>query len=315
MAPRLRRRDRRRLRERPGRRQFIAILPSMFTLGNAVFGFASIIVASRIHPTVLRDGATSSEAYQQAIQFLWIAGVLIFGGMLCDALDGRVARLARSASKFGAELDSLCDAITFGAAPAFLLLKLGPTADQPTLYKMLFVAATVYVLGTILRLARFNVETDLEEESHLSFKGLPSPAAAGCLASVALIRAQLDDTSIGRAVAVALPFLALVLAYLMVSTIRYPHLVNLFVRGRQPFPRLVQILIGGTIIMLFLEYALPIGFWGFALMGPIRGLFDVPRPTEPMPTPGPIEGTGPDGQPDLSTGDKLPTSYSEANRH
>src|SRR5687768_15792331 len=102
----------------------VAVIPSLFTLANGVCGFASIIVASRIHPV---DLYLDSPRYADAMVFLAIAGWLIFAGMLMDVLDGRFARKLNIASRFGAELDSLCDVITFGAAPAFMLLKLGPT--------------------------------------------------------------------------------------------------------------------------------------------------------------------------------------------
>src|SRR5262245_59844278 len=91
----------------------IAILPTMLTLGNAVCGFASIAYASKI------DGKPENA------EFFAVSGWLIVAAMVFDALDGYVARLARTVSNFGAELDSLCDAISFGAAPAFLVLRLG----------------------------------------------------------------------------------------------------------------------------------------------------------------------------------------------
>src|SRR6516225_38716 len=91
----------------------IAIIPTLLTLGNAVCGFASIACASKID---LKNPAT--ESY-----FAW-SGWLIVAAMVFDALDGYVARLSKSTSKFGLELDSLCDAISFGVAPAFLLLRL-----------------------------------------------------------------------------------------------------------------------------------------------------------------------------------------------
>src|SRR5262249_35897720 len=97
----------------------IAIIPTLLTLGNGVCGFAAILCASRI-PAGASVGADPNFA---------LAGWLIIAAMLFDGLDGYVARLSRTASKFGGELDSLCDAISFGVAPAFLLLRLGPAWD------------------------------------------------------------------------------------------------------------------------------------------------------------------------------------------
>lgn len=263
------------------RKRRVAILPALFTLANGVFGFASIIVASRIHPSTLVEGG---EGYADAVQFLGIAGWLIFAGMACDALDGRMARLSGAATRFGAELDSLCDAITFGAAPAFLLLKLGPTAAQPLLYKVVFVASIAYVICTILRLARFNIETTEEEESHRFFKGLPSPAAAGCIAAVATTRHDLEvysalmhSEALGVVLRSLLPFLAIALALLMVSTIPYPHLVNQNLRGKRPFNHLVQLIALAMVAAIFQELALVAAFWAFAFLGPLRRALKDPR--------------------------------------
>lgn len=268
----------------------VAILPSLFTLGNGICGFASIIVASKIQPESLSPSATG---YGASMTYLGIAGWLILAGMIFDALDGRMARMAGSASRFGAELDSLCDAISFGAAPAFLLLKLGPTDKDLLLYKVLFLSATFYVICTILRLARFNVEAGLGDDDHHSFRGLPSPAAAGCLASVAIMRYDLyqfqleqqvaDFDRIVTIVSSALPFAALLLSILMVSTIPYPHLVNQMVRGKQPFQHLVHLLVAVIAILLIKEMSLVIGFWGFAGLGPARRLLSRMRPAAQSP--------------------------------
>ena len=105
-----------------------------------------------------------------------LAGWLIFLAMIFDALDGHVARLAKTTSDFGAQLDSLCDVVTFGVAPAFLLVKMCPgfTFNHS---QMVWIIAAAYACCAALRLARFNVETD-DEDDHMNFSGLPSPAAA-----------------------------------------------------------------------------------------------------------------------------------------
>src|SRR5947209_6118551 len=89
----------------------VAVLPTLLTLGNAACGFSAIIWASKIDFTPATEG------------YFALSGWLILGAMIFDAVDGYVARLSRTVSKFGGELDSLCDAISFGAAPAYLLLK------------------------------------------------------------------------------------------------------------------------------------------------------------------------------------------------
>src|SRR5947209_17271630 len=157
--------------------------------------------------------------------------------MLFDALDGYVARLSKSASKFGGELHSLCDAISFGVAPAFLLLRLGPGWQRPILHQALAGIAALYMVCAVLRLARFNVENTPDPASHKRFRGLPSPGAAGCLASLAVLRGELPGKLalywndfdpemlrllVQRWVEVWAPLGALLVALLMVSRIPYP---------------------------------------------------------------------------------------------
>ena len=154
----------------------IAIIPTMLTLGNAVCGFSSIVLASKI------DGLPESKYL-----FFSSAG-LLFLAMVFDALDGYVARLSKSASDFGGQLDSLCDAISFGVAPAFLLLRMGLDWEAPLIRQAIAVIAVLYMVCAILRLARFNVQNSPDPASHKRFKGLPSPGAAGCVASLAIMR-------------------------------------------------------------------------------------------------------------------------------
>src|SRR5262249_24590580 len=153
-------------------------------------------------------------------------------------LDGRVARMARWTSDFGAQLDSLCDAISFGVAPAFLLLKLCSDSDRLEVsdkwMKGLWTISALYMMCTIMRLARFNVENDHSPESHLWFKGLPSPAAAAAVASAAVLRYDLRAEpwsgilsklsiaphSVEEAIDLGLPLATVLLAILMVSKVR-----------------------------------------------------------------------------------------------
>ena len=140
----------------------IAIIPTLLTLANAVCGFAAIAYASKITETP---------------QYFVVSGWLIIAAMVFDVLDGYVARLSKTASKFGAELDSLCDGISSGLAPAFILMRMGPDWTNPLGHQLLAGIAALYMACTLLRLARFNVESTLEASSHKVFRGLPSPGA------------------------------------------------------------------------------------------------------------------------------------------
>src|ERR1043165_4377182 len=127
----------------------IAILPALLTLGNGICGFVAIIFASKI---------SDQSGHHDDMNFVW-AGWFILFGMVFDLLDGYVARLTKTASDFGGELDSLWDIVTFGATPAFLLLKLGPGwAPSMFMHQVLGGIAALYFACTALRLARFNVE-------------------------------------------------------------------------------------------------------------------------------------------------------------
>jgi CDP-diacylglycerol--serine O-phosphatidyltransferase len=244
----------------------VAIIPTLLTLGNAVCGFAAVAMAGKI------DGTGTTEGY------FALSGWLIIGAMLFDALDGHVARLSRTASKFGAELDSLCDGVSFGAAPAFLLLRMGPGWEpRPVVHQLLAGIATLYLVCALLRLARFNVENLPEVDGPKRFRGLPSPGAAGCIASLAILRGTQDGTLSGidfgilrGSIEVAATLGALLVALLMVSRVPYPHVTKQILRGRRPFTHLVQLIVAVFVIVLFRDVALVALFWIYGIGIPLR---------------------------------------------
>ena len=257
----------------------IAIIPTLFTLGNGVCGFGAITFAARISRDTMLD--------PQEINWLWFSGLMILAAMVFDMLDGRVARLTRWTSDFGGQLDSLCDVISFGIAPAFLLLKLCSDSDHikdnSLWVKGLWIIAVLYVVCAAMRLARFNVENDHSPDSHLWFKGLPSPAAAGAIASAAILRYELrdppfdhilswlsiDPRHVEQLLDIGLPLAAVGLAVLMVSRVPYPHWANQILKGRHNFSHLVRIVLGGVAIVLLRQLAVPLVFWAFVLRGPL----------------------------------------------
>jgi CDP-diacylglycerol--serine O-phosphatidyltransferase len=259
----------------------IAIIPTLLTLGNGVCGFAAIIMASKIGKI---DPAETSIADNQ---YLILCGWLIFLAMVFDVLDGYVARLSRSASKFGGELDSLCDVISFGVAPAFLLWRLGQSLEaHPFLGKAPAGIAILYLVCALLRLARFNVENSPDPAAHKRFRGLPSPGAAGCLAflvvlygelpnKLALLERDLGDSSALliqlRQVLLVWGLLGtLVIALLMVSRVPYPRLARQALRGKRQFSHLVELILFAFIVVLLRDLALVFLFWIYALAIPVR---------------------------------------------
>ncbi len=252
----------------------IAILPTMLTLGNAVCGFSSMVVASKI-------GSTNKDDDNYLI-----SASLILGAMLCDVLDGYVARLSKTASNFGGQLDSLSDAISFGAAPAFLLLCLSRDwGAESIMGNATVVIAILFMVCVLLRLARFNVENDPDPASHKRFKGLPSPAGAGCIVSLAILRSHtahswklgLDDVVVNTIVKFWAPFGGLIVALLMVSRASYPHMTKQLLRGQRHYTYLLRIILFVALLALARELSLLILFWGYALVFAIRYLILLAR--------------------------------------
>jgi CDP-diacylglycerol--serine O-phosphatidyltransferase len=260
----------------------VSALPTLFTLGNLICGFFAIVVASRIQggPQPIPPApaiAIRIAAFDPAdpTHNVVLAAWLIFLAMIFDALDGHVARLAKVSSDFGAQLDSLCDCVTFGVAPAFLMVKMCP--DFTYLHReAMWIIAAAFVACAAMRLARFNVETD-EDDDHYSFTGLPTPAAAGCIAGFAILFYQLRlENNPPLALEIDwymrrfLPAFTLVLAALMVSRIPYPHVVNQLLGGQRSLGHIVAILFSLVIIISIQGYSVPIICSLFVLGPPLR---------------------------------------------
>ncbi|MCA9041563.1 MAG: CDP-diacylglycerol--serine O-phosphatidyltransferase [Planctomycetaceae bacterium] len=293
-----------------------AVFPTLLTLGNAACGFGSITFAAKIGPE-------SSDGHS-----LFIAAALIFLAMLFDALDGSAARWTKQTSDFGAQLDSLCDAISSGVAPAFLMLQFSRDYHS----RFLWVIAVLFVLCAVLRLARFNVETD-EEDTHEFFSGLPAPAAAGLIASFPIAMhglvgwkesADPNDTWFVNlldwlmlAMKQGLPFIMLAAAFLMVSRIRYVHVFNAFIRGRHSRKHLIQIVFTLAIIIVFNELALPLVLCYITFLPPVQafwkefrsGRFSFrERTSQPTETSSLDDA---DDEPEINSGHELPEESEE----
>jgi len=274
--PPLRRRSRlRRLKDVP-------VLPSLITLGNLFFGFLAIAKVA----DALRL-AQPGEPFATAVPFFELAAVLVFVAMVFDALDGRVARMTGQATPFGAQLDSMADMVTFGVTPAFLgkvLVDWHAQSDAngllPLHPKLFYAAAAVYVVCAALRLARFNVETSVDDDDHREFKGLPSPAAAAVVcALVALFCCRNDsEAKLGHWllrpdqfdwIVVAMPGVLALLGLLMVSRVPYPHALHAVLKGRHSLPFLAAVVV--LIIVAALEWQLALavctlGYVGWGLL-------------------------------------------------
>jgi CDP-diacylglycerol--serine O-phosphatidyltransferase len=154
-------------------------------------------------------------------------------------------------------------------APAFLVYALNFRIGLRLPERVVVVVSVFYAMCALLRLARFTVETSTDDDAHMSFSGLPSPAAAGVIASAAVAWGSLEDWPLLKVLtAGALPFVAFVLGVLMVSRIRYAHVVNQLFRGFRPFVRLVELAMVALLIVIFHEIAIFLAFAGYVVTGP-----------------------------------------------
>ncbi|HZS31874.1 MAG TPA: CDP-diacylglycerol--serine O-phosphatidyltransferase [Methylomirabilota bacterium] len=247
------------------RRQTVFLLPGLLTTGNLLCGFYSIVLTLDGH-------------------HLW-AALALFIGMLLDMLDGKVARLTRTTTQFGVEFDSLADVVSFGVAPALLLYA---WALQP-LGRVGAGAAFLYVICGALRLARFNVLTGITDRRY--FIGLPIPGAAGVVASMVLF---FETPEFGRAGLFLLACATYLLAFLMISSVRYYSFKDLNLAKRHPFGVLLVVALGMLMVFQHPQTFLFLLFSVYALSGPARWV--LLRRREPAP-PGvlreSLRGSGP----------------------
>jgi CDP-diacylglycerol--serine O-phosphatidyltransferase len=262
-----------------------AFLPNLFTLGNGVCGFAALINVLSVR-IVDEGGALRFDRPELFATAAW----LILAGMVFDVFDGTVARLSGKTSDLGAQLDSLSDLTTFGMAPAALVISMNGIYTNPW-GRIVWFFCLAYFLGAMLRLARFNAETDHEESSHLCFKGLPSPAAAGCVASLVIfyryifafrqrellwlenfVSKEVLQAAAGW-IPLALPFLMLVLGYTMVSSrLKYEHVASRILNRGQSFETFVYLTFGAVLAAVIPELVLPVVFIGYLVYTPVVAL-------------------------------------------
>jgi CDP-diacylglycerol--serine O-phosphatidyltransferase len=263
-------------RVRRQRLKYITILPSLITILNGVFGFTAIIFAGKGAEALSAESKIPFFTFGSTTYFA-MSGYMILVAMIADILDGRLARRVKGTSSFGGQLDSLCDIISFGVAPAYLMLNVLEyevasigLADERFLQRFIWLSAAAYISCAAIRLARFNVENEEDESAHMSFMGLPTPAAAGVIVSLVIFHQETLPTF---AIICALPFFALGISILMVSRIRYPHILNQYLRGKKPFAHLIRIMLLLIFVFVSIQAALVLVFCVFAANSFLRWLY------------------------------------------
>jgi CDP-diacylglycerol---serine O-phosphatidyltransferase len=226
------------------RRRGIYLLPNLFTTAALFAGFYAIIAAMR--------GDFENAA------------VAIFLAMVLDSLDGRIARLTNTTSKFGAEFDSLADMVSFGIAPALVVFSWALGG----LGKFGWSTAFIYVACAALRLARFNTQIDKADKNY--FTGLASPAAAAILASTVWVCHDLGwvDKGLPQQVSVLVGMLTAAVGFLMIANFPYYSFKGIDLHGRVPFVVMIAVVLIFGLITLDPPSILLAGFLIYALSGP-----------------------------------------------
>jgi CDP-diacylglycerol---serine O-phosphatidyltransferase len=259
----------------------IYFLPNLMTAGNLFCGFVAVIKCIQAHYLMRGGGIITPEAAELFSHAVWF----IFGAMAFDMLDGRLARMGGRESLFGAEFDSLADVVSFGLAPALMVffLILSPTQGYPLFQNIGWLLAFVYLLCAAVRLARFNVITNplLRRDAHDSnkdFVGLPVPAAAGAVAALVLFLLEMSmlDRSLQHW-ALALPPLMVLIAVLMVSTIRYPSGKQIDLQTKTRLTTFVLLFSAVALIVVFKEIAMLVVTLGYIFFGLVRHVRRKPR--------------------------------------
>ncbi len=223
------------------------LLPNLFTTVGLFAGFYAIVTAIM----------STTPNFENA-------AIAVFIAMIMDGLDGRVARMTNTQSAFGAEYDSLSDMVSFGLAPALIAFSWGLSS----LGKPGWLVAFCYVVATALRLARFNTQIGSTDKKY--FKGLPSPSAAGLVASLVWVAYEFGVP--GHKLWVLAAVVTLCAAILMVSNVKYYSFKDIDLKNKVPFITILAAV--AIIIVVSFDPAkiLLTFFLGYVLSGPVMAI-------------------------------------------
>ena len=237
---------------KPGyRRRGIYLLPNAFTTAAMFAGFYAIV-------------ASMHGFYEKA-------SIAIFIAMILDGVDGRVARLTKTQSEFGAQYDSLSDMVSFGLAPALVMYQwsLSSLVEKGWQWgKIGWLAAFIYAACAAMRLARFNTQLGVADKRF--FQGLPSPSAAAAV--VGMVWVCFDSDIAGKDVAIPAAILTVIIGVLMVSNVLYYSFKEVNYKERVPFITILVIVLILALASIDFPKVLFGGFMIYILSGPLLAL-------------------------------------------
>lgn len=235
------------------RRRGIYLLPNLFTTAALFSGYYAVIAGI--------NGKFEAAA------------IAIFVAMILDGLDGRVARLTNTQSKFGAEYDSLADMVSFGVAPALVMFSWALS----DLGKFGWTCSFIYIACAALRLARFNTQIDSADKNY--FSGLASPAAAAVVAGTLWVCHDIGyvGNDVPYELAVAAGLMTGLAGLLMILNVPYHSFKGLDLRGRVPFVVMILVVLVFGLVMLDPAKILLAGFVLYALSGPATKVWTMLR--------------------------------------
>ncbi len=243
-----------------GLKKGLYVIPSAFTAANIAMGFLAVLASVRGFQSIV------SNVEQSAVYFGWAAKAIVLA-IVFDTLDGRVARMTRTSTEIGVQLDSLADVLTFGIAPTILIYSwaVGATfGESNSLHAVGVFVLFMYLMCGAFRLARFNLQATrprvlLEgapKTDKKNFVGLPIPPAAGLLAAIVFLHPQplsVFDENLSNLYAVLMVILTAGLGLLMVSTVRYSSFKTTGA-GKQSIYLILVVAALGMLIWLFPQY-------------------------------------------------------------
>lgn len=233
------------------RRKGVYLLPNLFTTGNLFCGFYAIIAA-------------------QAGNFSG-ACIAVFVAMVLDGLDGRVARMTNTMSKFGEQYDSLADMVTFGVAPAMVAF----SWTLNDFGQFGWIVAFIYAACAALRLARFNAQIAVTDSRY--FTGLASPAAAALVIGMVWALSDLGVGGDSVWISILSTIITAGAGILMVSNIRYQSFKKINLRGRVPFVFILVIVLAFAVVFLDPPRVLMFIFLAYACSGPVTAILTMSK--------------------------------------